>query len=336
MHHWTQTACLANLGLGVRFQYIWQSIIPQTAAHHPFLMHGLLALSALHIVSLKNPLSSSAVEFLRLSDHHQAAALEIYRNTLASRTEQDSDALFAFSVVLPGTSRARAVLRVQEGDTNAIPLSEIAEHISLIRGISDVVGAVREVVVRGPFSVLLFGHEMPNTVGVILSPSINTLLADLDAMVREHCGEETMDLCTRALACLRKTFEGVVYHRSLDGGEGELKMSHVWRSIVDLPYEYFVLVHDAYPPALIITAHFCVATVLLDQGSQSIWLAASWGRFAFEGILVALNGRLGKHLVWAREQVATGAMGLRGDAAGRIDIDGRDGVGVSSIVAKES
>lgn len=122
------------------------------------------------------------------------------------------------------------------------------------------------------------------------------------------------------------------YHRSLEGGEGELKISHIWRSIVDLPYDYFVLVHDAFPPALVITAHFCVATVLLDQRRRSIWLAASWGRFAFEGILVALNGNLGKHLVWAREQVATEAMGLWGNAAGRVESDERDSVGVSPTV----
>lgn len=114
-------------------------------------------------------------------------------------------------MVLPGTSRARAVLRVREDDANAMPLSEIAEHISLIRGISDVVGEVHEAVARGPFSVLLYGHEIPTTVKVVLSTSITTLLTDLDAMLREHCGESTMELCTRALACLRKTFEGVVY-----------------------------------------------------------------------------------------------------------------------------
>lgn len=327
MYHYTHKASSSNLGTGLRFQYLWQTEIPLAATRHTFLMHGIMALSSLHLASLKPSKSLALATYLSLSDHHQALALEAYRTTLSSRADEASDALFAYSMVLPVTSRARSVLRVLDNNGAAMPLEEIAEHLSLIRGVRDVVGAVRSTVARGPFSVVLYGHEIPSNVMVVLSQPLLALFADLEAILRDECGEETLELCLGGLTCLRKAYERIVYYRSLDGGNGELKMSHIWRSIVDLPYEYFTLVHDAYPPALVVVAHFCLATILLSEP----WLAATWGKFAYEGVLLALDGKLGKSLVWAREQIGTDLAGLKGEAAGKVEAVRSESMGESPV-----
>ena len=53
MHHYSNNVAKAHHGRGERVLHLWSEHIPAEAVKHPFLMHGLLALSALHVAFLR-------------------------------------------------------------------------------------------------------------------------------------------------------------------------------------------------------------------------------------------------------------------------------------------
>ena len=55
---------------------IWQGVVPREAMRHPFLMHGILALSALHLASsTSSTTGASKEEYLRTAKSHQQQAV---------------------------------------------------------------------------------------------------------------------------------------------------------------------------------------------------------------------------------------------------------------------
>ena len=155
---------------------------------------------------------------------------------------------------------------------------------------------------------MLYGHGLTADVKVTLSPKLHDVFADLSRMVRQHCAEpENLTMCSRAIEGLRRVYESAVYFYDAR----KLEMGHIWTWVAQNSYGFIKLVQNSYPPALAITAHFCVVTILM----QETWYVANWGRFAFDGILVALDGQLGGCLAWARGQIATDLIDLKQDPA---------------------
>jgi hypothetical protein len=179
--------------------------------------------------------------------------------------------------------------------------------LASIQGVRDVVHLCHAVVRRGPFAVLLFGHHMAADVQVTLSTKLREVFEDLRRMIRNECTEhESLSLCSQAVEGLQRTYENVVYFSSAR----KLEMGQIWSWVaVDNDYGFIKLVQQSYPPALVITAHFCVLTVMM----QDTWFVSNWGRYAFDGILLALDGRLGHTLSWVHEQLAMDLPDLRYD-----------------------
>ena len=106
MHHYSSNVFRAGLGTRKQVEYLWQEYIPQQALKHTFLMHGLLALSALHL-AYRNPTTST--RYLQLCDKHQSIALSSFRTSLSADMTQDlADALFALASTISVSSMARS------------------------------------------------------------------------------------------------------------------------------------------------------------------------------------------------------------------------------------
>lgn len=77
---------------------VWMQYVPQQARKHAFLMHGILALSALHLAYLSGYQDS---KYLQLCDKHQTIALKRFREILSGDIDPSvSDALFALSATI--------------------------------------------------------------------------------------------------------------------------------------------------------------------------------------------------------------------------------------------
>lgn len=120
MYHYATTVC-DIVGVREDLIHLWRDYIPQQAIKHPFLMHGILALAALHLAHHR---PSSSVQLLQTCDKHQAIALEKFRSILSSPVDfQLADARFALAATLAVSSMAR---KCADTDSSALDVNTIS------------------------------------------------------------------------------------------------------------------------------------------------------------------------------------------------------------------
>lgn len=306
MHNYSHRTSRTKLGANIRLQHVWQEHIPVEAAKHSFLMHGVLAISALHLACIR---PTQMAKYASLCDKHQASALSSYRHILTHITDDVANALFALSTILSISSLARATLRAsQMPEPQHINVDSICELLYLTRGVREVKEATNDLISRGPFSVVLFGHQLSADVQVTISPGIMNVFRNLERMVHDRCADQDeRKHCLEAVMHLQSVFESMLGKHMT----GDLEMGHIWRWTAMLSYDFIKMVQAEYPPALVITAHFTVATLMLRE----MWYVSNWGSLAFEGIRLALKGQLGDYLQWPEEQIASDNAGLKYGAA---------------------
>jgi hypothetical protein len=76
---------------------IWRNVVPEEAVLHDFLMDGLLALSSLHFAS-QNP--NLQWQYTEIAIKYQNLGLQKYKYALEKITNDNSRALFAFSIII--------------------------------------------------------------------------------------------------------------------------------------------------------------------------------------------------------------------------------------------
>ncbi|KAF4501269.1 UPC2-regulatory involved in control of sterol uptake [Fusarium agapanthi] len=75
--------------------YIWQEILPQIGFRYPFVLHGFLSLAALHI-AYTSP--TERTQSWLVGMHHHNEALTGFQRELSTITEENSEALFTWSI----------------------------------------------------------------------------------------------------------------------------------------------------------------------------------------------------------------------------------------------
>jgi hypothetical protein len=302
MHNYSHKTCRSRLAGSIRLQHIFEEHIPEEATQHSFLMHGVLALSALHLATLK---PAQVNKYASLCDKHQASALASYRQILTHITDDVADALFALATILSISSLARATLKASQMEGPPyISVESICELLFLTRGVREVKESAGERVNRGRFSAVLHGHDLSADVQVTMSPKISSVFRELDLMVHVNCADqEQRKHCSEAVKHLRSVYE------TLLGGwlTGDLEVGQIWRWTALLSYDFIKMVQAHYPPALVITAHFTVAAMMLRE----MWFVSNWGSLAFDGIRIALKSELEEYLVWPQEQMDSDNAGLK-------------------------
>ena len=140
-------------------QEIWRDVVPNEAYACEFLMHGLLAVSALHIASLK-PESSSV--YIDIATSHQTIGLASFRTELSNITDQNCNSLFAFSSIVVAYACTRPIRN--GNNTLPEPIDNAIELFLLSRGVAEVLKPCSERVKNGALSPLLLTGYFEATV----------------------------------------------------------------------------------------------------------------------------------------------------------------------------
>jgi hypothetical protein len=77
---------------------VWRLRVPEEALSHPFLMHGILALSAVHIARTRD--DHRRPTYLNTAVAHQNQALTSFRGLLNDINDSNTKAMFALSSVV--------------------------------------------------------------------------------------------------------------------------------------------------------------------------------------------------------------------------------------------
>ena len=244
---------------------------PEKAAGHPYLLHGILAVSALHLQSTTRATQApKRLHYAEKATTHQQLALQSYIPRLKSIDEESCHAIFAFSAALSGL--AFGFLCTPGYDESVHP----DEYIGKMLGIFDLLlGAVA---VAKEVNVLIKQKELPP----LLYPN-KTILHREDSLIHA----EMKDALERLSPGIRLAHEiecrkghpyahqdlSVIYDsaipelrnafRCLGKTEPELIQGVIgWSAFVDKTY--ITTLRQRHPAALVVLAYYGVALHALD------------------------------------------------------------------------
>uniref|UniRef100_A0A093V6L3 Putative oxidoreductase n=1 Tax=Talaromyces marneffei PM1 TaxID=1077442 RepID=A0A093V6L3_TALMA len=289
MHHY----CLESyksISQDDAFAQPFQKEVPKIALSHPFLMHGVLALSALHLAYL-NKDGDRVNEYDELAAGHQTLALALFRKELDNITPSNSAALFVFSSI--ATVLAFASPQIT-GMHSLSPIDEMLQISTLCRGIAEILQTSRGWLENSSDSWVtdmlssrsrsLNVQPLPADIEAKLAP-IYRLNADL---TRTGLNIQEAVACEEAISALSHSFQ------QLNSGYQDLT---VFRWPIVIKPVLFALMRDHQPMALVALAHFCI---LLHRVSDRWWVE-SWPRLLLQSIHDQLDVSWREHIRWPME-----------------------------------
>ncbi|KAK2785187.1 hypothetical protein FQN51_003930 [Onygenales sp. PD_10] len=286
LHHYT-TKTYMTLSNKNEHKEIWRTVIPKEALAHPFLMHGLLALSALHLIESSSNEDARRRKYTELATMHQNLALASFRPELNNITPSNCNAVFAFSTLIAALAFAfsRFVGRPGGGE----PVAELLQDFFLFRGVEGVLSASWEVIQKGELGPLIRrpADGMPQPIS---KDTINALdyLHECNGDHVTQISPAEKDANNHAIRELRISFE-----RPASSWET------VFRWPILLPEAYLAHLKLRKPMALVILAHYCVILCRLD----SCWWSQGWAGYLFETIYRSLDAGWRPLLRWPMQMI---------------------------------
>ena len=130
MHHFC-TVTADTLAMREDMRYTWRVIVPTEGYANEFVMHGILAIAAIHRASL---FPSRRSIYLECSDYHQNCGLQTFRTLLSAPMKRENwQGIFSFASMLVIWVFAMPVRSADCRLPN--PIANVIELFSVIRGI---------------------------------------------------------------------------------------------------------------------------------------------------------------------------------------------------------
>ncbi|KAI1130744.1 hypothetical protein F5Y10DRAFT_235075 [Nemania abortiva] len=135
MHHYIRHSSLF-LNRGNESTAFWADAIVLEAYRHPFLMYGLLCISAIDKARWTTDSTTERGKHLQASASYCAGAISGYRAAVANPTRDNSTALIACSRLLGQQEVVRDLMKSQDAKHD-FTIEDVIEHLVLLRGCID-------------------------------------------------------------------------------------------------------------------------------------------------------------------------------------------------------
>jgi hypothetical protein len=272
--------------------------VPQLAHQHPFLMHGILACSALHLAH-KNPARQR--EYIITASSHQDKAMPLFRSAVAIVNEDNCDAIIVFSHLLVIYAFASELQdeRLLLVETNATE-DVVPTWLYFFRNGCSLFCEVWDRLESGPVKALTFGWEIPKEVSddnkthlvdylhsVVLSQSAKMGWPENACRILNDAAVEL----AWAFSCMRVLGEGFTAWDAL----------RIWPMRISV--EYMNLLSSWHPGALILLAHYCI----LLRKAESHWYFEGRATRLLSDILHRLDGKWHSYVKWPLEEIEVGS-----------------------------
>ncbi|KAI0380758.1 hypothetical protein F5Y04DRAFT_91353 [Hypomontagnella monticulosa] len=253
--HFTKSTALAHADDSASVT-VWLETIPDLAIQYPYLLHLILALAALHMRST----APEQTKFLeRIADEHQAKAIPLFREALATSSAETVLPLFACSCLFVPYYFAAAK------DASSLLFNEetglLAEWLVLIQGCAAITVQHNATIMRSPLRVILGDLHTPKVEDFSNGPTDARLV---------HL-EEELPIAPEH----REAYAQVMVHLRLcfylsDGADTPLNRKNAALRFPPLMGKRFrEHLAGKHPAALIIMAYWCV---LLHRVEDRWWL----------------------------------------------------------------
>ncbi|KAL0941724.1 C6 zinc finger domain-containing protein [Colletotrichum truncatum] len=291
MHHYSTVT--SNTLKDSCTEELWKTAIPEMACSHKFLMHGLLAVAALHYAHV-HPEERRKWDII--SVHHQNTALRFFATRLNDIDKTNCEAYFFLASLIFIVS----IYSVAHADTIGRPvgLGDVAQSFRFLHGVKGILDfqPLDEWRQRGgPLDMLL---RIPQVAPGIKAGSVfqkrldivTNLAREVPATFHDVINEQTV--CVLALESLRRSHQLVKTEGNTPGG--------VWGWSVTLPALFIDMIGNEHPTALVILAHFLALSRLCEHGD---WASGGWSKGAMLMIDEVIDDKWRPWIEWPKKSV---------------------------------
>ncbi|KAF5492277.1 hypothetical protein CGCS363_v010674 [Colletotrichum siamense] len=300
MHHYT-LATADSLAVRPDMQYVWRVNLPEIGYACPFVMHGILTLSALHKAYLIPPERET---YLDLATAHQNAGLEGFRSELHNINDTNWQTFFSFASIV--VMYVSSVPVRMGNETETIP--NILELFLFVRGIRAVLEPYQGRLTKTKFAALVHGiwtidpedvnyrqanppmHLSP------LPPDIFQAFTELGTFFQETLSEDCRDEYLKAVEELEKA----IYFMAHAGTNVEVGMILFWPYVIS--ENLMADIQGQNPFSMVLLSYFAIPLCVLEQ---RYWFLQGWSRRLFEvtDTVLAEHPALLEMVKWPRRQV---------------------------------
>ncbi|KAJ5578068.1 uncharacterized protein N7459_007032 [Penicillium hispanicum] len=237
---------------------IWLNVVADLAYRHSFVLHGILACTALHMAHLY---PSQCHAYSLRACAHQDRALPRFRYAIDHPTAENCDAIMAFAYLLTVYSFATEVDSTSTSflvvdDTGTAPDGKnivLPQWLHFIRTGCVMLSDVWDRVESGPVSALAAAWETELDVGDSKLPYLNHFLSFVPE--DSSWSQESKSIYVDAARALAESFA------YLERAEKEVHVN-MWCILelwpVRVEDELFDLISERHPGSLILLAYYCV------------------------------------------------------------------------------
>ena len=266
-----------------RTDVVWRNAVPEEGLSHPFLMHGILALSSLHLARTA-PEPSRRAAYLNRAVVHQNQALALFRELLGDINEGNAKAMFAFaSIVVVYSFGFPHTPDVQDPWACVDDLYQV---LVLTRGIQQVIRSPADFLRNGTFAPILQVDDTPAPLPEDATMAIRHLYEANEACRARDSQHET-DAYTVTIDNITEMLSWVY------GGTTSTVIAGRWA--IKLPPRFLDLLREREPLALVMLAYYG----LLLQHLKHRWCFDEWCVRVAKAVWAILDDQWRPLIHWA-------------------------------------
>ncbi|KAI0103352.1 hypothetical protein GGR51DRAFT_254061 [Nemania sp. FL0031] len=273
---------------------LWRFTVPEIAFTHEYLMHGVLAFSALHYAHTH---PAERQQYYLASAHYQQLALRFFSTRVGAINEENCEAYFLLSIIIFLLSTFR-IARMGDG-VERVSVETIVQSFVLLQGIRNVLASQSlQVWLEGnPLAVLLAPRPLRQP-SLGLQTAFQIQLMRVRRLAEEElCFYDSEELQCNYMDSLDQ-LQTTSNWADLASIEGRRR---VWYWPFNLSPAFLHSLQTARPLALIILAHFAV---LIRPIEEKDWVLSGWSNSILTIINDALDPRWSRWLDWPRQYIS--------------------------------
>ncbi|CVK91332.1 uncharacterized protein FMAN_09475 [Fusarium mangiferae] len=291
IHHYTVHAYRTIGSLCCHAFTALQNDVPSEAMSQPFLMHQILAFSALHLAYLRSDLRH---RYLIQVSQHQDVAIKTINEMLKKSLEPDScHALYASSlfVAVSGFGMLPSCDRFNDSFQ---PIESLTGIFRLMRGMHTILTSSDDAIRNGPLKTLLSGCSCESPQRPSILGELALRLGELLSFVENQTptiDDEERRILVEAVAVFIQAIATVMGSSRMIP---TLEMRVIFSWPMKLPALYLDFLRQEKPLALVILSYYCV---LLQSREPNHWMFIGWSDALMKLITNRIRGSLREELI---------------------------------------
>ncbi|KAL1858730.1 hypothetical protein Daus18300_009864 [Diaporthe australafricana] len=281
-------------------RYVWRVVFPQEGYRHRFVMHGLLALSALHKAYM---FPARRQEYLTLSASHHNLGLETFRALLPDVGEDNWRAMLCFASIV--VAHVCSLAARSENGCIARPITSTWEFFSVVQGIKTTMEEFIPRLLRsnlGPLVTVIFGQEQEDESTQCSEQVLEYSALPLDTFsvlseLRSFYEGEELLSNREDYVKASSMLDFAAKHIAHQGPNIEIGSILLWVYFVPQSVMHDIRQHK--PHALLLLAYF---SVFLATTDRRYWFLQGWAKQLLDDVEMRLRAKnhFLKWLEWPR------------------------------------